>query len=89
VTNVLVLIGTGQIGQAIARRVGVAKHVLLADMRLDNANAAAEVLMGPDGGFITGSDVLMDGGVTAAYWYGELAPQSAAQPSASRSSPTP
>jgi hypothetical protein len=31
--------------------------------------------MGPDGGFITGSDFLMDGGVTAAYWYGELAPQ--------------
>jgi len=24
--------------------------------------------MGPDGGFITGSDMLMDGGVTAAYW---------------------
>jgi hypothetical protein len=23
--------------------------------------------------FITGSDFLMDGGVTAAYWYGELA----------------
>jgi len=23
--------------------------------------------MGPDGGFITGSDVLMDGGVTASY----------------------
>ena len=30
--------------------------------------------MGPDGGFITGSDFLMDGGVTAAYWYGDLAP---------------
>jgi hypothetical protein len=30
---------------------------------------------GPDGGFITGSDILMDGGVTAVYWYGELAPQ--------------
>jgi len=30
--------------------------------------------MGPDGSFITGSDVLMDGGVTAAYWYGDLAP---------------
>jgi hypothetical protein len=29
--------------------------------------------MGPDGGFITGSDFLMDGGVTAGYWYGELA----------------
>jgi NAD(P)-dependent dehydrogenase (short-subunit alcohol dehydrogenase family) len=30
--------------QAIARRVGVGKHVLLADQRPDNANAAAEVL---------------------------------------------
>jgi len=42
--NVLVVIGAGQIGQAIARRVGAGKHVLLADMRPDNANAAAEVL---------------------------------------------
>ena len=42
--NVLVVIGAGQIGQAIARRVGVGKHVLLADMRLQNANAAAEVM---------------------------------------------
>jgi len=42
--DVVVLIGSGQIGQAIARRVGVGKHVLLADLRLDNANAAAEVL---------------------------------------------
>ena len=42
--NVLVVIGAGQIGQAIARRVGAGKHVLLADMRPDSANAAAEVL---------------------------------------------
>ena len=42
--DVIVVIGAGQIGQAIARRVGVAKHVLLADMRLENANAAAEVM---------------------------------------------
>ncbi|MBV9868285.1 MAG: SDR family oxidoreductase [Abitibacteriaceae bacterium] len=42
--NVIVVIGAGQIGQAIARRVGVAKHVLLADMREENAKAAAEVL---------------------------------------------
>ena len=34
------------------------------------ANVAA-LLMGPDGTFITGSDVLMDGGVTANYWFGE------------------
>lgn len=33
------------------------------------------LLMGPDGAFITGSDILMDGGVTATYWYGDLAPQ--------------
>jgi NAD(P)-dependent dehydrogenase (short-subunit alcohol dehydrogenase family) len=38
------------------------------------ANVAA-LLMGPDGGFITGSDFLMDGGVTSSYFYGELAPQ--------------
>jgi NAD(P)-dependent dehydrogenase (short-subunit alcohol dehydrogenase family) len=43
-TNVIVLIGAGQIGQAVARRVGAGKHILLADMRSDNANAAAEVL---------------------------------------------
>ncbi|HET6231530.1 MAG TPA: SDR family oxidoreductase [Longimicrobiaceae bacterium] len=42
--DVIVVIGPGQIGQAIARRVGVGKHVLLADMRSENANAAAEVL---------------------------------------------
>lgn len=30
---------------------------------------------GSDGAFITGSDFLMDGGVTAAYWFGELKPQ--------------
>ncbi|HLH53028.1 MAG TPA: SDR family oxidoreductase [Verrucomicrobiae bacterium] len=42
--NVIVVIGPGQIGQAIARRVGVGKHVLLADMRQENANAAAEIL---------------------------------------------
>jgi NAD(P)-dependent dehydrogenase (short-subunit alcohol dehydrogenase family) len=42
--DVIVVIGPGQIGQAIARRVGVGKHVLLADMREENANAAAEVL---------------------------------------------
>jgi NAD(P)-dependent dehydrogenase (short-subunit alcohol dehydrogenase family) len=41
--DVIVLIGAGQIGQAIARRVGIGKHVLLADNRPENAKAAAEV----------------------------------------------
>jgi NAD(P)-dependent dehydrogenase (short-subunit alcohol dehydrogenase family) len=39
----------------------------------DEVGAVAALLMGPDGGFITGSDFLMDGGVTAGYWYGDLA----------------
>lgn len=43
-TEVVVLIGAGQIGQAIARRVGVGKHVLLGDMRIENANLAADVM---------------------------------------------
>jgi hypothetical protein len=30
--------------------------------------------MGPGGAFITGSDFLIDGGVTAAYFYGDLNP---------------
>ena len=38
------------------------------------ANVAA-LLMGPDGTFITGSDILMDGGVTASFFFGELAPK--------------
>ncbi|MGA8147060.1 MAG: SDR family oxidoreductase [Gallionellaceae bacterium] len=41
----------------------------------DEVGSVGALLMGPDGAFITGSDFLMDGGVTAAYWYGELAPR--------------
>lgn len=41
----------------------------------DEVATLAALLMGPDGAFITGSDFLIDGGVTAAYWFGELAPQ--------------
>lgn len=41
----------------------------------DEVGNVAALLMGPDGAFITGSDILMDGGVTATYRFGELAPQ--------------
>lgn len=34
--------------------------------------ALAKVMMGENGGFITGSDFLIDGGVSAAYLYGDL-----------------
>ena len=40
----------------------------------DEVASVAALLRGPEGGFITGSDVLMDGGVTATYWFGELVP---------------
>lgn len=43
-TDVIVVIGAGSIGQAIARRVSAGKHVLLADLRKENADAAAKVL---------------------------------------------
>lgn len=40
----------------------------------DEVAAVAALLMGTDGSFITGSDFLMDGGVTAYYWFGPLTP---------------
>ncbi len=40
----------------------------------DEVGTVGALLMGPEGAFITGSDFLMDGGVTASYLYGELAP---------------
>jgi len=45
----------------------------------DEVGQLAALLMGPDGSFITGSDFLMDGGVTAAFKFGDLA-QPLAQP---------
>src|SRR5271169_4929578 len=48
-TDVIVVIGAGSIGQAIARRVSVGKHVLLADLCQQNTDAAAKVLS--DAGF--------------------------------------
>lgn len=40
----------------------------------DEVATVAALLMGPDGAFITGSDFLMDGGVTSSYWFGDLKP---------------
>lgn len=40
----------------------------------DEVGTVGALLLGSDGGFITGSDFLMDGGVTAAYRFGDLAP---------------
>ena len=42
--KVIVVIGAGSIGQAIARRVGAGKHILLADIRPENNDVAAKNL---------------------------------------------
>src|SRR5512141_1131063 len=47
--NVIAVIGAGLIGQAIARRVGAGKHIVLADLRQENADTAAKLLS--DAGF--------------------------------------
>jgi len=49
--DVVVLLGTGSIGQAIARRVSAGKHVVLADLKKENAEKAAKILN--DAGFET------------------------------------
>jgi NAD(P)-dependent dehydrogenase (short-subunit alcohol dehydrogenase family) len=41
----------------------------------DEIGMLGALLMGPDGAFITGRDFLADGGVTASYFYRELAPE--------------
>ena len=49
--EVCVLLGTGSIGQAIIRRIGAGKHLVLADLRIENAEKAAKIL--DDAGFET------------------------------------
>ena len=63
---------TGPRGEGYRRMIGVSAAGR-AGTPDEVANLAA-LMMGPDGSFITGSDFLMDGGVTAAYWFGDLAP---------------
>src|SRR5262245_52357421 len=47
--DVVIVVGAGSIGQAVARRVSAGKHVLLADLRPEHAEAAARTLH--DAGF--------------------------------------
>jgi NAD(P)-dependent dehydrogenase (short-subunit alcohol dehydrogenase family) len=43
-TDIVVLAGAGSIAQAIARRIGTGKHVVLADLREQNVDAVAKVM---------------------------------------------
>ncbi|MBQ6971054.1 MAG: SDR family oxidoreductase [Synergistaceae bacterium] len=49
--EVAVLLGTGSIGQAIIRRVGAGKHIVLADLKQEYADRATKIL--EDAGFET------------------------------------
>ena len=76
-TDVVVLVGAGSIGQAIARRVSMGTKLLLADLRQENADAAAKTLS--DAGFdviATGVDVSKRASVEAlvrqATWLGNV-----------------
>lgn len=69
-----VVIGAGSIGLAVARRVGAGKVVPGRTCR-NTGRGRQRGGVGSEGAFITGSDFLMDGGVTASWFYGELAPK--------------
>ena len=55
-SEVIVVIGAGSIGQAIARRVSAGKHVVLGDLHRANADAAAHVML--DAGFEVSSALI-------------------------------
>ena len=43
--EVVLVVGAGSIGQAVARRVSAGKHVVLGDLNIENADAAAKILL--------------------------------------------
>ncbi len=54
--KVIVLIGAGAIGQAIVRRVTAGKHILISDIKIENAEVAAKTLA--DAGFEVSTTVV-------------------------------
>ena len=76
--KVSVLVGVGSIGQAIIRRVSDGYLKMIEGMPArragtpDEVGDLAEFLMSSRGRFISGADILIDGGCTASYWYGDL-----------------
>ncbi|WP_307977120.1 SDR family oxidoreductase [uncultured Streptococcus sp.] len=53
-------------------RAMIAKTVEKRAATPDEIGDLAAFMMGPSGHFINGSDFLIDGGVTANYWYGDI-----------------
>ena len=50
--DVMLVIGAGQIGMAIARRVGFGKKIILGDKNIDNARTVANIMN--DAGYFSG-----------------------------------
>jgi hypothetical protein len=48
---------------------------MLGELGRSSNRSHAQISANPDGAFIAGSDVLVDGVVTASYFYGERAPE--------------
>ncbi|MDO4289335.1 MAG: SDR family oxidoreductase [Eubacterium sp.] len=76
--DVMLLTGAGQIGMAIARRVGCDKKIVIGDKRLENAQSIAKIMN--DAGFDTvplemdlSSGSSITGFIEAAQQYGEIA----------------
>lgn len=42
--DVILLTGAGQIGMAIARRIGYGKKIIIGDKKLENANAISKIM---------------------------------------------
>ena len=42
--DVMILVGAGQIGMAIARRVGYGKKIVIGDKKIENANDIAKIM---------------------------------------------
>lgn len=54
--DVVVLIGAGAIGNAIARRISAGKHILLADISSENMKVAAKTLV--EAGFVVCTSIV-------------------------------
>ena len=50
--DVLLLVGAGQIGMAIARRIGFDKKIIIGDKNLVNAKKIADIMKGKDTFFV-------------------------------------
>lgn len=70
--EVAVLIGAGNIGQAKGYLDMIAGMPAQRAGTPDEVGDLAEYLMSSHGRFISGADILIDGGCTSSYWYGDL-----------------